>query len=292
MVNADASMSRVYEGITLKVDKTRLSASCRFSDAGTNYTAYFSHINMIFYFACNGKSNSYHCLYGPFSINAYNSQRFNRACYSARMSPTRVYQLSMERGVCTVGERQTTIEEPENSKYRFLLSLFILQNWQTTENDPENNRTQGIKLDLDNANKMEFANELNQQKRNLQNRGILSDSLEDPSTIIGSQVKRTHRPTVIHREEDVEANRNYPLVNFIDLATADLHLQNPNAALEFHLANDNPNQANTGQPPGPPQRGRGGSVGRGGVTGHNSGPIVGRRGTINDNTNHSNSEAE
>ena len=52
MVNFDAPMAKVYEGMTLTVDRIKVNGRCRFSDAGTSFTCYFSDPNLLFYFAC------------------------------------------------------------------------------------------------------------------------------------------------------------------------------------------------------------------------------------------------
>ncbi|KAI7873754.1 uncharacterized protein EV154DRAFT_487075 [Mucor mucedo] len=93
----NAPLSRVYDNCNVKVDGTRVSASCRLSMAGISFTIYTNAIQMIHYMIKNMVAGSYHHVTGVFSASAYISQTSTRAILSIRVSPSLLRPVVVDR---------------------------------------------------------------------------------------------------------------------------------------------------------------------------------------------------
>ncbi|CAO3616744.1 unnamed protein product, partial [Mucor fragilis] len=208
MVNFEGLLCRVWE-TTLRVDRMRVSGSCRVQDAGTNFTAYFSHSNMLFYFASYGLPDTFHYIKGPASISAFNGQQSNRASYAARVTPQLIGTSVVSRGgVIQVVQNQVRMTDTENSKFLFVICIWLLRHWDEERRDH-------IKIDTTRGDKAEFAEELNRMKARLVARQLLPVGLVDPVEEVQLNVVDVgNRRGVVRHDMDYMVNATYP-----DIAT-------------------------------------------------------------------------
>ncbi|KAI7864302.1 uncharacterized protein EV154DRAFT_572475 [Mucor mucedo] len=127
----NAPLSRVYDNCTLKVDGTRVSASCRLSMAGINYTIYTNSLQVIHYMVKNMLAGSYHHVADVFSASAYISQTSTRAMLSIRVSPSLIRPVVVDRSTTPTDAMEVNDQaSPSSPKLEFLIHLYCLQNWE------------------------------------------------------------------------------------------------------------------------------------------------------------------
>lgn len=64
-------LARVYDDASVRVDKLRLSSSCRLSDGAMNVTVYGNDLTYVFYMLRNMNKNTLHRIVGSVSVSAY-----------------------------------------------------------------------------------------------------------------------------------------------------------------------------------------------------------------------------
>ncbi|KAG2191732.1 hypothetical protein INT47_002956 [Mucor saturninus] len=126
----NAPLSRVYDSCNLKIDGTRISASCRLSMAGMNYTIYTNSISMMHYMVKNMVPGSYHHVTGVFSASAYISQTSTRAMLSMRVSPSLLRPVTVDRSTTPADAIEVNEATASTSKLEFLIHLYCLQRWE------------------------------------------------------------------------------------------------------------------------------------------------------------------
>ncbi|KAG2190135.1 hypothetical protein INT46_003993 [Mucor plumbeus] len=170
-----APSAKAYEGgIKIIINGSTVSGSCNFTDAGNNFTCYFSHTHMLLYFMTQVKAASYHQVYGPANAQAYNSRISSKAQYSIKVSPWKIGPASIQDGIISEKDYVAKIEKvPETLKGKFFIYCFILQNWgrETYENE--------FKFNFEEADKEAFAMKIVEMQGKL----ISSDIMELDSRI-------------------------------------------------------------------------------------------------------------
>ncbi|KAL9539814.1 hypothetical protein PS6_011037, partial [Mucor atramentarius] len=148
-------LARVYDqGVKLSIDGNYISASCSFQDAGVNFTIYCSHSHLLKYLTTRAKPNSYHHVWGAIIVTAYQSTRTGRPAYSMKMNCTKIGVAKIS-GTGTINLDAVNYDIniadslAESEKYKFMLGLFLLQNWgQQVLDEVEIDYNKGSRADL------------------------------------------------------------------------------------------------------------------------------------------------
>lgn len=204
----------VFDGVKFKLDRVSVKGSCRLTDTGTNFTCYFTHPHLMFYFACYATPRSLHKLYGSMFCSAYNSSTSNKAQYTICVNPMMIGHSSVVEGD---DERSATEYEfgindlKESLKIKFLIYLFMMQHWG------DEKQVDYITLDYEGGNKQLFGQELLKIKRELVALGLHAVDVE-PIVGVYLEIRRSsgtsRRPGCMVRQDvDYEAN---PLIKPLD----------------------------------------------------------------------------
>ncbi|CAO3613957.1 unnamed protein product [Mucor fragilis] len=152
-----AFLARVFDqGVKLSINGAFVTCVCSFQDAGVNFTVYASHSHIMQYLVSNAKPDSYHHVWGPAIVSAYSS-RAGRPAYSMKVDAQKIGLARIpENGQINLASvtwmKDITGNAAQSLKFKFILSLLLLQNWDTQFLD--------IAIDYERASKVELAEEV------------------------------------------------------------------------------------------------------------------------------------
>lgn len=173
-------------------------------DGGTLFTCYFHHAQLIHHFAKAG-TGTYHCDYGPQTLNECKVRDFNKPSVSVSIQPWKVEPSKIRNGQIWITLQVVTLDLKENLKVKLVAYLFMMQHWG--EENPN-----GIQLNYQLGNQESLVVEtINSIVQQLKTKNLLN--VDAPNAIKRQEVVLTAeeaRPGLVQQLQEDIVNDAYP----------------------------------------------------------------------------------
>ncbi|KAG2189867.1 hypothetical protein INT46_001897 [Mucor plumbeus] len=196
MPNLDMPLARVFDGVTLKVDRIRMSCYSRLTDGSVSVNVYATNPSIMLYMLERMTAGSYHHVFGPVSISAFISQTANRAMVNCRVSPKRLSTTVIGDGVLIENTNEAT-DGFHNLKIEFLLKVYAFQNWDAGQ-------IQHITFNNTTGDHYKFGKHVNELKDRLIGLTLLGpENMQNPVVLVNVEIEeRVNNARVGARNQD------------------------------------------------------------------------------------------